>query len=96
MNNSGKRDKIIHPAFRFVLRHSLFILPGAGFIAAAWVLVRVEAPWPVGAALLAFMTILWTIPIWRREKATLLASADDLGTRISRGQPSLLHFYSNF
>ena len=55
-----------------------------------------EAPWPVWAALLAFMTILWTIPIWRQEKATPLTSPDDLGVRISRGQPSLLHFYSNF
>ena len=77
-------------------RHSLFILPGTGFVAAAWVLSRMEAPWPAWAALLTFMAILWTVPIWRREKATPLASADDLGPRIRDGRPSVVHFYSDF
>jgi hypothetical protein len=79
-----------------VARHSLFILPGAGFIAASYVLSRMEAPWPLWAALVASMAILWTVPIWRREKATPLASADELGKRVAGGRPSLVHFYSDF
>jgi len=86
----------IHPAYRFVARHSLFILPGAGFIAASYILSRMEAPWPLWAALAACMAMLWSVPIWRREKTTPLASADDLEQRIRSGQPSLLHFFSDF
>ena len=77
-------------------RHSLFILPGGGFIAASYVLSRVEAPWPAWAALVMFMAILWTVPIWRRERTTPLASADDLRQRIRNGQPTLVHFFSDF
>ena len=77
-------------------RHSLFILPGAGFIAAASILSRMEAPWPLWAALVASMAVLWTVPIWRREKTTPLASADELGQRIRGGRPSVVHFFSDF
>jgi hypothetical protein len=79
-----------------VARHSLFILPGAGFIAASYVLSRMDAPWPWWAALVACMAILWTVPIWRRGKATPLVSVDDLELRIRGGRPSLLHFFSDF
>jgi hypothetical protein len=79
-----------------VARHSLFILPGAGFIGASYILSRLEAPWPIWAALAACMAILWTVPIWRREKATPLASADDLGERIRGSRASVVHFFSDF
>jgi hypothetical protein len=79
-----------------VARHSLFIGPGLGFVAAALVLASMEAPWPLWAALFACIAIIWTVPIWRREKATVLASPEDLGKRVRGGQPSLVHFYSDF
>ena len=91
-----KEGETIHPAHRFVARHSLFILPGAGFVAAAYILTRNQAPWPVWAALVAFMAVLWTVPIWRKEKATPLASANDLDRQIKSGRPSVVHFYSDF
>ncbi len=67
-----------------------------GFVAAAWVLSRIVAPWPAWAALAACAAILWTVPLWRREKATALVSADDFGARLRGGRPSLVHFYSDF
>jgi hypothetical protein len=79
-----------------VARHSLFIGPGLGFVAAAWVLARLEAPWQAWGALLASIAIIWTVPIWRREKATALASPEDLGQRVRGGRPSVVHFYSDF
>ena len=77
-------------------RHSLFIGPGLGFVTAAGVLGYMEAPWPLWAVLVAAIAVIWTVPIWRREKATALASPDDLGKRVRGGRPSLVHFYSDF
>jgi len=65
-------------------------------VAAAWVLARLEAPWPAWAALVASIAIIWTVPVWRREKATGLASPEDLGARVRSGRPSVVHFYSDF
>ena len=82
--------------YRFVARHSLFIGPGGGFVAAAWILDRMQAPWMAWVALVASMAILWTLPVWRRQKASAFASAEDLGQRLGGGRPSILHFYSDF
>ena len=63
---------------------------------AAWVLSRLAAPWPVWAGLIAFMAVIWTVPIWRRQKPTPLRSPDDLDAQVRAGCMSLLHFYSDF
>ena len=86
----------MHPVFRFVARHSLFIAPGAGFVLAAWALGRIEAPWPAWLALLIAILVIWTVPIWLRQEATALLSADDFQQRLRAGRISLLHFYSDF
>ena len=86
----------MHPVFRFVARHSLFIGPGAGFVLAAWALGRMAAPWPAWAALILAILVFWTVPIWRRQEATALSSADDFQQRLRAGRISLLHFYSDF
>ena len=86
----------MHPVFRFVARHSLFIGPGAGFVLAAWALGRIAAPWPTWVALLIAILVIWTVPIWRRHEATALLSADDFQQRLRAGRISLLHFYSDF
>ena len=86
----------MHPVFRFVARHSLFIGPGVGFVLASWALGRIAAPWPAWAALLIAILVIWTVPIWRRQQATALPSADDLQKRLRAGRISLLHFYSDF
>ena len=79
-----------------VARHSLFIGPGVGFVLAAWLLNRLAAPRPAWAALVAFMALIWTVPIWRRQNPTPLRSPDDLDARLRAGCMSLLHFYSDF
>ncbi|MGH9786932.1 MAG: hypothetical protein ACRD88_22400 [Terriglobia bacterium] len=86
----------MHPVHRFVARHSLFIGPGIGFVLAAWVLSRLAAPWPAWAALIAFMAAVWTVPVWRRQKATGIRSPEELQSRLRAGRISLVHFYSDF
>ena len=86
----------MHPVFRFVARHSLFIGPGVGFVLAAGALSRIAAPWPAWVALLIPILVIWTVPIWRRQQATALSSADDFQQRLRAGRISLLHFYSDF
>ena len=44
---------------------------------AAWALGRMAAPWPAWVALVAAIAVIWTVPIWRRQEATALSSADD-------------------
>jgi hypothetical protein len=90
------KETAIHPVYRFVARHSLFIGPGLGFVVAAWLLSRMNAPWPLWALLVAVIAIIWTVPIWRREKATALTSPEDLSARVRAGLPSVVHFYSDF
>jgi hypothetical protein len=50
----------------------------------------------VWAVLVAMMGVIWTVPIWRRQKPTPLRSADDLDAQLRAGRISLLHFYSDF
>jgi hypothetical protein len=42
------------------------------------------------------MAGIWTVPIWRRQKATPIRSADELSAQVRAGRISLLHFYSDF
>ena len=86
----------IHPVFRFVARHSLFIGPGIGFVLAAGAMSRADAPWTLWAALVAAMGIIWTVPIWRRQKPSLLRSVEEIEQQLRGGKISLLHFYSDF
>ena len=86
----------IHPVYRFVARHSLFIGSGIGFVLAVWVLSRLAAPWPAWAALVAMMAVIWTMPVWRRQKATGIRSPEELQDRLRAARISLLHFYSDF
>lgn len=93
---SGIEGGTIHPVYRFVARHSLFIGPSVGFVLAAWLLSRLAVPWPAWAALIAFMALIWTVPIWRRQKPTPLRSPEELEAQMRTGRISLLHFYSDF
>ena len=63
---------------------------------AAYALNRIEPPWPAWAALGAAIAVIWTVPVWRRQNATALSSADDFQQQLRAGRISLLHFYSDF
>ena len=86
----------IHPVFRFVARHSLFIGPGIGFVLAAVAMSRADASWTLWAALVAAMGILWTVPIWRRQEPSPLRSVEEIEQQLRGGTISFLHFYSDF
>ena len=92
----GGGEELIHPVYRFVARHSLFIGPGMGFVLAAYAMSRIEAPWPAWVVLVTVIAVIWTIPVWRRQKETALSSADDFQQQLPAGRISLLHFYSDF
>ena len=86
----------MHPAFRFVARHALFIFPGMGFFLVAWALIRAEALLLAWIAFGGAMAVVWGLPIWLRRKPTAVHSPDEVIQQLQAGRISLLHFYSDF
>ncbi len=86
----------MHPAIRFVARHSLFIFPGIGFLAVAVGLLGTGAPLYLWIALGAAVTVVWGLPFWLRRKPSAAPSAEEVGLLLRSGRVTLLHFYSDF
>ena len=86
----------MHPGFRFVARHSLFIIPGIGFLAVAVGLMGTGATLYMWIALGAAMALVWGLPFWLRRKPSAAQTTEEVGRLLRSGRITLLHFYSDF
>ena len=86
----------MHPTFRFVARHSLFIFPGIGFLVVAGGLMGTGAALYLWIALGAAMAVVWGLPFWLRRKPSTAKTTEEVGLLLRSGKITLLHFYSDF
>lgn len=86
----------MHPVYRFVARHSLFIIPSIGFLAVAVGLNGTGAALYTWIALGAAMAVVWGVPFWLRRKPSGAQSPGEVGRLLRSGRITLLHFYSDF
>ena len=86
----------MHPTYRFVARHSLFIFPGIGFLAVAVGLMGTGGALYLWIALGAAMAVVWGIPFWLRRKPAEVQTTEEVGRLLRSGRITLLHFYSDF